>query len=186
VSRRRKALPSLLRSCKSRTLFSGTHRHTQGCSCPAMKSGVDSGTRPAKGYTPTPITRETALQWFQFYFSWACPLAPVLLHEVSTGTDLTAISTSRELDITTSPRVSDQPTQKSSRGRKGLYSQPSYGDESQRSKRILCASLGGAGFQTCGNALSRNDRALQGCGKSQTLKRTGFSPYVTTVESTRL
>lgn len=142
MSRRRKVLPFLLRSCKSRTLFSGTHRHTQHCSCLAMNSGVDSGTRPAKGYTPATIARQREQQWFQFYSSWACPLAAVLLHEVSIGIGLTAISTSREFDIATTPRVSDQSTQKSSRRRKGLYSQPSHGHEPQRAKRILCASPG--------------------------------------------
>jgi hypothetical protein len=62
ASRRRKALPSLLRSCKSRTLFSDTHKHTRHCPCLAAKPEADSESRPAKGHAPVAITKQRELQ----------------------------------------------------------------------------------------------------------------------------
>jgi hypothetical protein len=90
ASRRRKDLRSWLLSCKSRTLFAGTHRRKLNFS--GLARWLEPSSSRAKGYRPTTIARQKEQQWVSFDFSW---------REVNIETGLPTISTKRQLYIAT-------------------------------------------------------------------------------------
>jgi hypothetical protein len=61
-SRRSRDLRSWLRSCKSRTLFSGTRRRKRRCSCFVYRWAADSESRRMQGSGPTITTRQKEQQ----------------------------------------------------------------------------------------------------------------------------